>query len=224
MSESAPDVALEPDTTGSPVGDSPLGDGTTVDEGSARAEAKMVEASRFNGLMSKHQTVLSELDQTKTRLAALEARLQEKPPMAERDDNDDVRAQLAELTRELQQERLETTKARLLEQYPDAKPFSDLFVGGNADDLEGVIAAVATRARDLRGLTPEPAVDAGVPEGGDPAVEPGTSAAAPVIEGGGATAPRKDDTTKAERMATAVRDSDWNAYWAAKEPNPDNLA
>lgn len=187
------------------------GDGTAVADGSAgTAEAKMVEAARFNGLMSAHQKLINELEAERSARAELEARInsqEENPEVA--DEN--VLAKLDALEeRALRAERKDALRAALAK-YPDAAPFADLIVGQDADDIENVAAAIAERAATLKG----PA--AAAPVEGEQA-PPTTATTAPEPEapviGGGHQAPGEPSTNDAVKAALDA--GDWDAYWKAK--------
>lgn len=213
MSEALTPEAPELDSEVPAVADQAPEDSTAVESGSAGATADTVEASRFNGLMSAHQKALAELATERTQRAALEARLtqQEETPQVT-DSNDALAAQVESLRNELQTERLAGVKARVLEQYPEAKPLADLIVGSTPEEIESVAAAIAER---LQAIVAPPAEVVTTDEGVTPP-EPVITAPvvhAPVVVGG--TAPPAIPGQE-ERVAAALQEKSWDKFWAAK--------
>lgn len=192
------------------------GDGTAVEGGSAGATTETVEASRFNGLMSAHQKSLSELEAERTKVAALEARLTQQEELPNVTDSNELAVEVQNLRRELQTERLAAVKARVLEQYPEAKVLADLIVGDTPEQIESVAAAIAQR---LQTLVPAPAATPTEAEAAAAAAEAATAAAvsaaavAPVVVGG-VTPPAQAGTE--ERVAAALAEKSWDKFWAAK--------
>ena len=213
MSDALTPEAPEPQTEVPSVEDPAPVDGTAVASGSAgTADTKMVEAERFNGLMSTFQRTKSELETERQLRVALEARLiqQEIPQVA------DSAEEVAALRAELQEERLERAKVAALAKYPAATPLADLIMGTTAREIEDVTAAIATRLQALIPTATEAVAAAEVetteqvtaPEG-----EAASAAVAPVVAGGGA-APAADENATAKRQE-ALANGDWNAFWEA---------
>jgi hypothetical protein len=209
MSETLTPETPGPDSAASPVGDSAPGDGTAVESGSVGAETEMVEAKRFNGLMSAHQKALADLESERTMRTALEARLNQQEETAQvTETNDATLSEIQQLRKDLQDERLKAARATALERYPDAKPFADLIVGDTPEDIENVAAAIATR---FQAIVAPAATAATTTEVETPITE--TAPAAPVV-GGGGTAPV--EASNAEKVKEALEKKDWGAFWAAK--------
>lgn len=208
MSEALSPEAPETDSVAPSVEATAPEDGTAVADGSAgEAETKMVEADRFNGLMSSHQRALADLAAERARVAELEARItsqEENPEVAD----EAILARLDQMEERAQRAEREAALSRALAQYPDAAPFADLIVAQDAADIESVAAAIAERAATLKAPAEvtEPVVD-GEPVVTEPVVE------APVI-GGGHQAPGEPSTNEA--LSAALEAGDWNAYWKAK--------
>jgi hypothetical protein len=187
----------------------PVGE-TAVQDGSAgEADPKMVEATRFNGLMSKFNQTQSELEAARRQVAELSNRInnQETAEVADENTLDEVR----QLREELRAERLQAAKARVLEQYPAAVPLADLIVGDTAEQIESVAAAIAQRLEALNPADQPGASAEGATQ--DPPAPAPASEEAPVI-GGGGSSPVIPSTNDA--VSAALQQGDWNAYLAAK--------
>lgn len=220
MSEALAPDAPGSDSAASSVEDNAPGDGTAVADGSAGATTEMVEASRFNGLMSAHQKALSDLEAARTAQAALEARLTQQETTQVTEANDSaLAAEVAQLRRELQAERLESVKARVLEQYPEAKPLADLIVGDTPEQIESVAAQIAQRLQAAAGTTSavdEAAVAAAAAQATEAEEAAAVAAAAntaPVVVGG--TTPPAS-AGQEERVAAALAKGSWAEFWAAR--------
>lgn len=206
MSDALTPEAPELEAVTPAVAESAPVDGTAVASGSAgTATAKTVEAERFNGLMSSHQKVLTELAQERELRATLEARLtqQETPQVA--DSAEDIAA----LRAELREERLDRAKAEALAKYPAAAPLADLIIGNTAKEIEDVTAAIATRLQAII-----PAATETVVEETEEAPAAEAVAVAPVVAGGGSTPPAVDENATAKRQE-ALAKGDWNGFWEA---------
>jgi hypothetical protein len=188
------------------------GDAEAVAEESAgAAAANMVEAERFNGLMSAHQRALKALEDERNARIALETRYQQEETTDVTDDNAAL-AEVRELRAELAEQRLATAKAEALARHPGALPFADLIQGGTAAEIEGVAAAIAERMAAVLGGTTTPIPDAEADAEADEDEE-----VAPVVVSvpGGATPPGAP-IDQSEALKAALASGDWNAYWAAK--------
>lgn len=215
MSEALTDpIAPETDSAEPSVEDPSPGNGTAVAEGSVgEAETKTVEAARFNGLMSAHQRILSELETERAARAELEARINSQEETPEVADEAILSRLDAMEERAVKAER-KAALAEVLTKYPDAAPFADLIVGSNVEDIENVAAAVSERAQALKGpgTVPAPVVEgegSTATDGGDAA----DVAEAPVI-GGGHSAPSEPSTNEA--VQAALENGSWSEYWKAK--------
>lgn len=188
------------------------------------AGTNMVEAERFNGLMSAHQRALRSLEEERNARIALETQLQEEKNTVTDTASDEV----ALLRQELAAQRLETAKANALARYPDAVPFADLIQGSNADEIEAVAAAIATRMAAVKENlvpTPEGEVTEDTEPEGEVAPTTAPVVAAPVVVAGGTTPPG-EPTSRDELLQEAIANKDWGAFWAAKTGPADahNLA
>lgn len=182
----------------------PPGGVEAVVEGSAETAPATVDAKRFNGLMSAHQTALDALKVERDARIALEARLQEEnKPVPETDQNE-----VALLRRELAEQRAESARAAALAKYPEAAPFADLIQGNTAAEVEGVAAAIAQRIKALNPTAPVDETEVVVP-----VVEVPAPVVVPVITGG-AIAP--GEPSRHEELQEALKKGDWNGFWAAK--------
>lgn len=194
--------SVEPDA---PTSESEV-DGTSV----GTPKPAMVEASRFNGLMSA-------LNKEKAERAALEAELAnlQRGTQTVTDDNvalDEIR----NLRAELAAERLENAKAKVLDEFPDAKLFADLIVGDSPQELREVAKVLSERVALIKPAQVAEA-DSGKAQG-DP-VSGNTDAGEPEppaptgASGGGSV----DEAVGAgERVSEAIAKGDWSAYLASK--------
>lgn len=215
MSDALTPDAPETDPAVTSVEDSAPGDETAVAVGSA-GEGDSEWKRRFDGLMASSQR--READLQRRLEEALEARITSQGDTTEVAD-EAILAKLDALEERARKAERKAALADVLSRYPDAKPFADLIVGDNAEDIENVAAAIAQRAATLTGRTtePDPAATGDEPAaaatGDEPAAATEPSTEAPVI-GGGNAAPAEPSTTDALRSALA--EGSWDAYWKAK--------
>lgn len=204
--------ALTPDAPneGAAVQEAPAPE-VEVESGSAgEAPPNVVPADRFNGLMSKYQSEKSEWDQ---RFSAMEAELNSlraKDQETQEVPNEDVaelKAQVAGLTELLLNERSEAAREKVLDKYPDAKPFADLIVGGTPEEMEQVASALHDRMQLLKGKLP--ATETTDTETTETAPA-GEVEGAPVVEApehsGAVTATGQETLVEAKNQAIANRD------------------
>jgi hypothetical protein len=195
-------------------------DVTAADAGSVgAAPTPMVEAERFNGLMSAHQRALSELAAERERRIALETQQQETNTIMP--DNDAVLDEVKTLRQELAEQRIATARAEAIARHPEAAPFADMITGKTAAEVEQVAATIAQRVSAL-GLTstdPRPTTDPETTPDPTPAPAAVVPTAQPVVTApvfpGGTTAPSQPQS-QAEQLHEALNSGSWDKFWAAK--------
>jgi hypothetical protein len=189
-----------------------------VDGASAGAETpQVVPAERFNGLQRKYQSDKTEWE---NRLAAMQAELtslreqeQEKPNVP--DDNEALRAEVQALREMLVEERTTSARDKVLDQYPGAKPFADLIVGGSPEEMEQVARTLDERMKVILGG--ESATPPADPPSGEAASEPAPAGGEPAPE-----APEHTGTVTAtgtetlvDAKAQAIQNRDFESFLAA---------
>lgn len=184
-----------------------------VVDGSARTDEELIPVSRFNGLMGKFNQTQNELTRARNELESLRNAQQEQPVI----DTSGLEQQVATLTQMLVSERAENTRSKLLEKYPEVKPFADLFVGEVDEDF------VRSFSEKLKTQTVVPAPE--VDEDGEPLpleahapVTPapvGAAPAAPVVPVAPGGATFAEGPSVDERLTDAVKSKDFAAYLRA---------
>lgn len=215
--------ALSPDAPneGAAVPETPAPE-VAVEGASAGAETppNVVSAERFNGLMSRYQSDKSEWE-SKTR--AMEAELnilrnkEQETPAVPNEDVAELKAQVQELTGMLLSERQDAAKSKVLDEFPLAKPFADLIVGGTPEEMAQVAQTLHERMELLQ-------------SGGESTESPSTEAA-PVVSTAGTeeappaapAAPEHSGTAAAtgqqaltDAVGEAIANRDFEAFLRAK--------
>lgn len=210
LSSDAPVEDLE---AGSVESDAPSSesevDGTSV----GKSKPDMVEASRFNGLMSA-------LNKEKAEKAALEAELANLQRGTNTVTDDNVALEeIRNLRAELAAERLENAKAKVLEEFPQAKLFADLIMGDSPQELREVAKVLAERVALITPTQTAGAETEKVVEGTPVSDSTSTSTeehreVAPTGASGGGSV--DDEVGAGERVSEAIAKGDWSAYLSAK--------
>ncbi len=177
------------------------GNQSEVESGST--QEAVVPASRFNGLMSSFNKTKADLDAAVNELAALRSQPRETQPVS-----DELQSEVAALRQELREERLNSAKARILEQYPEAKEFADLFVSDSPESMESLAKDISER---VKRVTAPVSTTTETTQVVTPAEAP---ASEPVVTAGGATIP--DGAPAQEQVQTAIAEKSWTKYFAAK--------
>lgn len=160
--------------------------------------------SSFNKMKADQQALLNELE-------ALRNQPKETPQVSE-----DIQAELRALRQELQQERLENAKTKVLEKYPEAKEFADLFVSNSPEEMESLAQDISNRVKRLlpqnSGEQPKETEEETPPapkgESAPPAQEE------PPVNAGGASIP--PGSPAHERVQEAIKKRSWSDYLNAK--------
>lgn len=216
MSESLPGAAPLDDSA-VPSAEASAPDSTQeVVTDSARGN-DYVEASRFNGLMGRFNRTQSELEQARQRIAELEAN----PPATEGPavtaDVSALEAQVNQLTSMLMQERLESAKAKAIQEFPGAAAFADLIIADSPEAIQDM--AKVLHERVTQGQAPQaPAADSGeqpAAEQAPPAAPEAPSApVAPVV--GGGTSIEGSTPDPEENVVAAIRNKSFAGFLKAK--------
>lgn len=185
-------------------------------------DPKVVPAERFNGLMRTFNQTQSELNETRTRLAKLEARLNEqqtsKEPEAPVSDTSSLEARIEQLTEMLTTERRGNALKDALDEYPEAKPFADLIVADTPEDVREMARLIAERAKAANPGTTQTTEE--VTEETEPAGEETTVAETeaestePPVAGGGAAFSTEASTD--DRVVDAIKKGDFASFVNAK--------
>lgn len=182
---------------------------------------KVIPVERFNGLMSKFNHTQEALSQERARAEALEERLanleaQRTPePEADVAEIAELQEHVSVLSEMLMEERLESAKAKVEKDYPEAVPFLDLIQTNDARQYKAMAKELAERVR----AASAPASEQEAPQ--EPAVP--AAAAAPVnpdvpVTGGGSGLISESQTLSIEeRIADAIERKDFQALLRAKE-------
>jgi hypothetical protein len=194
-----------------------------VDGASAGAEEpKVVPAERFNGLQSRYQSDKAEWERRQAAMEAelnsLRAKEQEKPEPVS-DDVAELKGQVQQLTELLLSERAESARERVLDQYPDAKPFADLIVGNTVEEMEQVAKALHDRMQLIKGETApttEPTADGEPAPAGSEAPAEGAGEPAPAAPEHGGAVPATGVDTLVEAKNQAIADRNFEAFLAAQ--------
>lgn len=219
LTEPAPDGEED----AAPVGEPGIAQPNEVGDGSSPVIPEgFVPEERFNGLMSSFnkaqaeaQARAEEVSTLTERLAAIEAKVLDEPKPEEslevsNPELEQMQNQLAALT-ELITSQATSSAEREMEavwdEFEEAKPFKDLFVASNAEDLREVVSTFSER---LKGFTAS---------GGEPAAEEQAGNTAPAVEapsGGGGVGVVTDSPTAPVQLQEAIAKRDVAAYLKAK--------
>ena len=207
--------ALTPETPDTPatVPQGSLASDPAVDGGSAGGAA-VVPVERFNGLMSTYNREKAE---AQTNIEALQAELEAVRAEMNKETNsvpdDDVKQEVAALRELLLEERRENTLTKALEEYPSAKPFADLIVGGTPEDIREAARLIHERVALL--TDGQPTHEGGAPTEGAPVTEEGSAPVTPVTppapEAGGIVSV-SGDVTSADRKREAIEKKDFMGF------------
>ena len=168
----------------------------------------VVPASRFNGLMSSFNKMKSEQQELLNELEALRSQRQETPPVS-----DELTAEVAALRQELREERLKSAKSRILDEFPDAKEFADLFVSDSEESMRSLAEDIANRVKRVTGPKEETTTEV-VATTVQTEQEPTAPVTEPQVTAGGAVVP--DGAPTQERIDQAIQKRSWTDYLNAK--------
>lgn len=182
---------------------------------------KVIPVERFNGLMSKFNQTQEALSQERARAEALEELIRTQEAQRTPEPEADV-AEIAELQEHvsvlsdmLMEERLESAKAKVEKDYPEAVPFLDLIQTTDARQYKAMAKELAERVRAASApaseqeATQEPAVPAAEVAPVNPDV--------PVSGGGSGFISESQTLSVEERIADAIARKDFQALLRAKE-------
>lgn len=216
-----------------PVGDQGSPQASEVGNGSV--PAGFIPEDRFNGLMSSFNQAQAEAQaranenaQLTERLTQLEQQLasnQTKEPEDMADANPQVEAltqQIEALTALVQQQAAAGQEAQMEQvwnEFEVAKPFKDLFVANDAEELRGVVSVFAERLQPLlAGAAPAAPAAGGEPSsaGVGATGTPSSPVDAAPSGGGGVGAPPSGGGDGKAQLKEAIAKRDVTAYLAAK--------
>lgn len=220
LTETAPEEAsAAPDPVGSM--EAPEADEAVVE--ASGGDGKSIPVERFNGLMSKFNKTQAELRQEQEARALLEHRIQElesqqfNQPHTEADVSDpadiaELKEQVSALNQMLLQAQLENAKAKVFEEFPEAKPFADLISASDEESLRALAKDIAERTR---GIVPagKPA-ESGASEQAEVVEEPPVNPDVPVAGSGPGLV--SQPVGNQEKVAEAIKKRDFLAFLAAK--------
>lgn len=191
-----------------------------VVEGSAPGE-QMIPVSRFNGLMGKFNQTQNELQKVRAELEGLRNQSpEESNPMSS--EPSALEQQVATLTTMLMRERAENARRQVLDDHPELKPFADLLVGDDPDELRAVAEVFSERLKSVLPASQEPASEEVEPPAEPAAVtpeEPVTApegAAPPAVPVAGGGVPFSEGAATEDRVAETIKNRDFLGYLKAK--------
>lgn len=215
MSEPLTDAApgVEADAVSSVEDVSAQTQPTAVVEASGVPEG-YIEKDRFNGLMSKFHQMQNERDALAAEVEAIRTQLSTRPePEAPENMSElaELQGQVEALTSLLMSKQVEEEKAKVLAEFPEAAPFSDLIVANTPDEYRRMAEEIANRAKGIAPATAsEPVVES------ETTTETPTTDEPPVLSGAPATG--LSTPVGADDEATeALRKGDFQSYFKAKK-------
>lgn len=183
--------------------------GIQVEVESGSTQEAVVPASRFNGLMSSFNKLKKDQEDLLNELATLRSQARETPPVS-----DDLSAEVQALRAELRQERLANARTKILEEYPEAKEFADLFVSDSPESMRELAKDISER---VKRIVPQstPAATTETTEQVETQAQPApTTAQEAPVNPGGSVIPNGAPTE--ERIQQAIQKRSWTDYLSAK--------
>jgi uncharacterized coiled-coil protein SlyX len=221
LSEVLTDSALADDVEVTSVEDpAPASEGEVVEESAKGVDS--VPAARFNGLMGKFHQTQSALEEAQARVAELESRsAQSESDVEDRvpDNAAELLDEVAQLRAELRQERLDSARAKALNDYPEVRPFADLIVANTPEDVKELAREISERMKTA-GVTTAPVVeqvgdtDSQVGDVVVPAGEATTEEQTAPVVGGGTVF--SGDGHQDESVTKAIESGDFAGFLAAR--------
>lgn len=202
MPEPLPEPAPEEDTAATSVEVNAPEVQIEVESGST--QEAVVPASRFNGLMSTFNKMKAEQTELLNELAALRSQPKETPQVS-----DELQSEVAALRQELREERLTNAKTKILDKYPEAKEFADLFVSDSPEAMESLAKDISERVKRINAPATTTSTETTTEVAEVPATTP-----EPSVTAGGATIP--DGAPIQEEIANAIKKRSWSDYLGAK--------
>lgn len=121
----------------------------------------------------------------------------------------------------LMQERLENARSRVLDEFPEAKPFADLIIAETPEDMREMARLIAERAKAAGfGGSPAPVTSqddteaTSTPDASASGEAPTQEAPEPPVVGGGTTF--SGEASADERVKDAIKAGDFKGFLAAK--------
>lgn len=204
MPEPLPEAAPAEEPAATSVEVNAPGNQSEVESGST--QEAVVPASRFNGLMSAFNKEKADKESLLNELAALRSAPKETPKVS-----DELSAEVQALRQELREERLKSAKTKILDDFPEAKEFADLFVSDSPEEMRSLAEDISNRVKRI--TTPQKETTTEVVPAAVQTQEV-TPVTEPTVTAGGATIPSGAATD--ERIDNAIQKRSWTDYLSAK--------